>query len=171
MQFYDAFFQSAIFRNILYNILCLEGLVGFKIEDDFVYLSTEGFSCHNINETLRLLKNIKIHKMYKKLILEFSQFIFNNKNTLFFFLFLLLTKYDFNSFTVKVLLVYIVYISIKVYIFSSKNHQNSSANQLLSVLYILYCVRNYRLTYNFRVAASKPKVDFISTLKVNCPQK
>lgn len=146
MQLYDAFFQSAIFRNILYYlILCLEGIVGFKIEDDFVYLSTEGFSCHNINEKLRLLKNIKIHKMYKKkLILELSQSIFNNKNTLGFFL--LLTKYNFNSFTVKVLLVYIVYISIKVYIFSSKNHQNSSANQLLSVLYILYCVRNYRLT-------------------------
>lgn len=145
MQLYDAFFQSAIFRNILYYlILCLEGIVGFKIEDDFVYLSTEGFSCHNINETLRLLKNIKIHKMYKKLILELSHSIFNNKNTLGFFL--LLTKYNFNSFTVEVLLVYIVYISIKVYIFSSKNHQNSSANQLLSVLYILYCVRNYRLT-------------------------
>lgn len=144
MQLYDAFFQSAIFRNILYYlILCLKGIVGFKIEDDFVYLSTEGLSCLNINKTLRLLKNIKMHKMYKKLILELSQSIFNNKNTLFFWL---LTKYNFNSFTVKVLLVYIVYISIKVYIFSSKNHQNSSANQLLSVLYILYCVRNYRLT-------------------------
>lgn len=144
MQLYDAFFQSAIFRNILYYlILCLIGIVGFKIEDDFVYLSTEGFSCLNINKTLRLLKNIKMHKMYKKLMLELSQSIFNNKNTLFF---LLLTKYNFNSFTVKVLLVCIVYISIKVYIFSSKNHQNSSANQLLSVLYILYCVRNYRLT-------------------------
>lgn len=84
MQLYDAFFQSAIFRNILYYlILCLESIVGFKIEDDFVYLSTEGFSCHNINETLRLLKNIKMYK--KKLILEFSQSILNNKNTLVFF--------------------------------------------------------------------------------------
>lgn len=90
MQLDDAFFQSAISRNILYYlILCLEGIVGFKIEDDFVYLSTEGFSCHNINETLRLLKNIKIHKMYKKLILELSQSIFNNKNTLDFFIFAL----------------------------------------------------------------------------------
>lgn len=86
MQLYDAFFQSAIFRNILYYlILCLEGIVGFKIEDDFVYLSTEGFSCLNINKTLRLLKNIKMHKMYKKLILELSQSIFNNIDTLFFF--------------------------------------------------------------------------------------
>lgn len=133
----------------------------------FIYLR-RAFPVLNINKTLRLLKNIKMHKMYKKLILELSQSIFNNKNTLFF---LHLTKYNFNSFTVKVLLVYIVYISIKVYIFSSKNHQNSSANQLLSVFYMLYCVRNYRLTYNFRVAASKPKVDFISTLKVSCPQK
>lgn len=85
MQLNDAFFQSAIFRNILYYlILCLKGIVGFKIEDDFVYLSTEGLSCLNINKTLRLLKNIKMHKMYKKLILELSQSIFNNKNTLFF---------------------------------------------------------------------------------------
>lgn len=107
MQLDDAFFQSAISRNILYYlILCLEGIVGFKIEDDFVYLSTVGFSCHNVNEILRLLKSIKIHKMYKKLILELSQSIFNNKNRLV-FLYLLLTKYNFNSFTVKVLLVYI----------------------------------------------------------------
>lgn len=85
MQLNDAFFQSAIFRNILFNlILCLKGIVGFKIEDDFVYLSTEGLSCLNFNKTLRLLKNIKMHKMYKKLILELSQSIFNNKNTLFF---------------------------------------------------------------------------------------
>lgn len=90
MQLDDAFFQSAISRNILYYlILCLEGIVGFKIEDDFVYLSTKGFSCHNVNETLRLLKSIKIHKMYKKLILELSQSIFNNKNTLVFFIFAL----------------------------------------------------------------------------------
>lgn len=62
-----------IFRNIFYYLIfCLEGIVGFKIEDDFVYLFMEGFFCYNVNEILWFLKSIKIHKMYKKLILEFS---------------------------------------------------------------------------------------------------